>query len=300
MRRYNLLYFSTILIRFSSRPGYLVNTRNEAASLLSVIAKAPDLIAFTLLDPVYTGAMQRAISSPPPSYHGQKHAGRSSPSSERLRDRNTFQELATLLSHLPIRHTLSQHRQILILVSTLPPPIRPEQLKAAREAIRGLLDMANQPRAEIWLRLLICDLLASFARHDANGLNQILLEEDNFIASDVRRLARASLGGLASNKLARRLEKISKIDTTVTRVRATPEKKHAELPPVSDDDQVVGTLELDFSTEGGVKVKVEPVREDLLSGIRGEVQVLIQLSKFGEKEAEQLREKCNQLFDLLE
>jgi hypothetical protein len=183
-------------------------------------------------------------------------------------------------------------------MSTLPSPISPGKLMAAREAIRGLLDMANQPQAEIWLRLLICDLLAWFAKHEANGLNKILLEEDNSIASDVRRLARASLGGLASNKLARRLEKISKIDTTVTRVKATPEREHTELPLVSNNDEVVGTLELDFVE--GVKVKVEPVEEDLLSGIRDEVQGLMQLSKFGDKEAKQLRERCNRLVDLLE
>ena len=168
---------------------------------------------------------------------------------------------------------------------------------ATRGAIRGLLDMANQPQAEIWLCLLICDLLAWVAKHDANGLNKILLEEDNYIASDVRRLARASLGGLASNKLARRLEKISKIDAT--RVKATPEKQRTDLPTVSNDDEVVGTLELDFGAEG-IRVKVEPVEEVLLSSVRDEVQGLIQLSKFGDKEANQLREKCNRLFDLLE
>jgi len=184
-------------------------------------------------------------------------------------------------------------------MSTLPSPISPEKLIATREAIRGLLDMANQPQAEIWLRLLICDLLAGFAKYEANGLNKILLEEDNSIASDVRRLARASLGGLASNKLARRLEKISKIDAIVMRVRPTPEKKHAELPTVSNNDEVVGTLELDFGAEG-VKVNIEPVEEDLLSSIRNEVQGLIQLSKFGDKEAKQLREMCNHLLDLLE
>ena len=170
---------------------------------------------------------------------------------------------------------------------------------AARGAIRGLLDMANQPQAEIWLRLLICDLLAWFAKHEANGLNKLLLEEDNYIASDVRRLARASLGGLASNKLARRLEKISKIDAIVTRVKATPEKQYTGLPPVSNDDEVVGTIELDFGAEG-IKVRVEPVEEVLLSSVRDEVQVLIQLSKFGDKEEKQLREKCNYLLDLLE
>ena len=170
---------------------------------------------------------------------------------------------------------------------------------AARGAIRGLLDMANQPQAEIWLRLLICDLLAWFAKHEANGLNKILLEEDNYIASDVRRLARASLGGLASNKLARRLEKISKIDAIVTRVKTTSEKQHAGLPPMSNDDEVVGTLELGFGAEG-IKVRVEPVEEVLLSSVRDEVQGLIQLSKFGDKEAKQLREKCNYLLDLLE
>jgi len=169
----------------------------------------------------------------------------------------------------------------------------------AREAIRGLLDMAIQPQAEIWLRLLICDLLAWFAKHEANGLNKILLEEDNSIASDIRRLARASLGGLASNKLARRLEKISKIDAIVTRVKATPEKQHTELPPVSNNDEVVGTLELDFGAEG-IKVKVEPIEEVLLSSIRDEVQGLMRLSAFGDKEAKQLREKCTCLFDLLE
>lgn len=169
----------------------------------------------------------------------------------------------------------------------------------ARESIRGLLDMANQPQAEIWLRLLICDLLAWFAKHEANGLNKILLDEDNSIASDVRRLARASLGGLASNKLARRLEKISKIDVIVTRVKATPEKQHTELPSVSNNDEVVGTLELDFGAEG-IKVVVEPVEEVLLSSIRDEVYELMQLSKFGDKEAKRLREKCTRLFDLLE
>lgn len=159
--------------------------------------------------------------------------------------------------------------------------------------------MTNQPQAEIWLCLLICDLLAWVAKHEANGLNKILLEEDNYIASDVRRLARASLGGLASNKLARRLEKISKIDTIVTRVKATPEKPRTDLPIVSNDDEVVGTLELDFGVEG-IKVKVEPVEEVLLSSVGDEVRGLIQLSKFGDKEANQLREKCNCLFDLLE
>lgn len=169
----------------------------------------------------------------------------------------------------------------------------------ARKSIRGLLDMANQPQAEIWLRLLICDLLAWFAKHEANGLNKILVEEDNSIASDVRRLARASLGGLASNKLARRLEKISKIGTIVTRVKATPEKQHTELPSVSNNDEVVGTLELDFGAEG-IKVMVEPAEEVLLSSIRDEVRELMQLSKFGDKEAKQLRERCTRLFDLLE
>jgi hypothetical protein len=185
-------------------------------------------------------------------------------------------------------------------VSTVPSPIPPEKLKAARGAIRGLLDMANQPQAEIWLRLLICDLLAWVAKYEANGLNKILLEEGDSIASDVRRLARASLGGLASNKLARRLEKISKIDTTVAPIKTTPQKKRTELPTMSNDDEVVGTLELDFGTEGRVRVRVEPVEEDLLSSIRDDVRVLIQLSKFGDKEAEQLREKCDRLFDLLE
>ena len=169
----------------------------------------------------------------------------------------------------------------------------------ARKSIRGLLDMANQPQAEIWLRLLICDLLAWFAKHEANGLNKILVEEDNSIASDVRRLARASLGGLASNKLARRLEKISKIGTIVTRVKATPEKQHTELPSVSNNDEVVGTLELDFGAEG-IEVMVEPAEEVLLSSIRDEVRELMQLSKFGDKEAKQLRERCTRLFDLLE
>ena len=159
--------------------------------------------------------------------------------------------------------------------------------------------MAIHPQAEIWLRLLICDLLAWFAKQEVNELNKILLEEGDDIAPDVRKLARASLGGLASNKLARRLEKISTIDTTVTRVNATPEKKHAGLPLASNEDEVVGTLELDFGAEGP-KVNIEPVEEDLLSGIRDEVQGLIQLNKFGEKEARQLREKCNRLFDLLE
>lgn len=161
------------------------------------------------------------------------------------------------------------------------------------------MDMANEPRAEIWLRLLICDLLASLAKPDANGFHKLLLEEDSYIASDVRRLARASLGGLASNKLARRLDKISKIDTTVTRVNATPEKKRAELSLVPSDDEVVGTLELSFDAEDGVKVDVGPVQEDL-SRMKGDVQVLIQLTKFGEQEAKQLREKCNRLFDVLE
>lgn len=174
-----------------------------------------------------------------------------------------------------------------------------EKLKAAREAVRGLLDMANQPQAEIWLRLLICDLLAWVAKQEANGINNILLDEDNSIASDVRRLARASLGGLASNKLSRRLESISRIDTTVTRVnvKITPEGRHTEISPVFDDEEVVGTLELNFGA-GGVKVK--PDEEDLLSGIRDEVQELIMLSKFGDKEAKQLRARCNSLFDLLE
>ena len=244
--------------------------------------------------------MQQAISSPPTICHNLKHPVPSSPSSpERLRDRNTFQELAILLSHLPLRHTLSQHKRILISVSTLPPPIPPEQLRAARVALRGLLDMANETRAEIWLRLLICDLLASLAKPEANGFHKLLLEEDSNIASDVRRLARASLGGLASNKLARRLDKISKIDTAVTRVSPTPEKKRAELSLVPSDDEVVGTLELNFGSEGGTKVDVVPVQEDL-SRMKGDVQVLIQLTKFGEQEAKQLREKCNRLFDVLE
>ena len=243
--------------------------------------------------------MQQAISSPSTTCHNSKQPVPSSPSPERLRDRNTFQELAILLSHLPLRYTLSQHRRILISVSTLPPPIPLEQLQAARVALRGLLDMANEPRAEIWLRLLICDLLASLAKPDANGFHKLLLEEDSYIASDVRRLARASLGGLASNKLARRLDKISKIDTTVTRVNAIPEKKRAELSLVPSDDEVVGTLELSFDAEDGVKVDVGPVQEDL-SRMKGDVQVLIQLTKFGEQEAKQLREKCNRLFDVLE
>lgn len=101
-------------------------------------------------------------------------------------------------------------------------------LELVRRACTDLLALTKGGHVEIWVKLLVQDLLAFVAKQPS--IAHVLLE-DNLYGS-VSKLSRSKLGGLASSKLEKRLAKIHAEDEITASIRTVSpligEKKISE------------------------------------------------------------------------
>jgi hypothetical protein len=157
-----------------------------ALRLLSSIATAPDPIAFILLErhihPILRSTLETSTQLPPQGSTA----------------------LILLLDHISIRHHLSIARRTLFDL-TRRETINESQLDAAEKACSDLIYLADDPHAEIWVRMMVKDLLALVAKHPKLGF--VLLEEH--IYTRVYRIANDQADGVSPGKLSRRLARLA-------------------------------------------------------------------------------------------
>lgn len=161
-------------------------TYTTALRLLSTIAAAPDPIAFLLLErhihPILRNVLEVSPHLPPQGSTA----------------------LLLLLEHLSTRHQLSIARHTLFGL-TGRETIDAHQLDAAEKACYDLVKLAEASHSEMWVRMMVQDLLALVAKHPKLGF--VLLQEGLY--SRVYRIANHNTDGAAPSKLSRRLARLA-------------------------------------------------------------------------------------------
>jgi hypothetical protein len=157
-----------------------------ALRVLSSIATAADPIAFILLErhihPILCNTLKASTQLPQPSSSA----------------------LALLLDHVSIRQHLSIARHTLFDLADRG-TINESQMDAAEKACSDLIDLAYDPHTEIWVRMMVKDLLALVAKHPRLGF--VLLEEH--IYSRVYHIANDQPDAASPGKLSRRLARLA-------------------------------------------------------------------------------------------
>ena len=154
--------------------------------LLSTIAAAPDPIAFILLErhihPILRNVLETSAHLP----------------------QQSAVALLILLEHLSTRHQLSISRQLIFSLMKLE-TIDVSQMLSAEKACSGLISLANNSHSEIWVRMMVQDLLALVAKHPTLGF--VLLHEGLY--GRVYRIANERADGAVPSKLSRRLARLA-------------------------------------------------------------------------------------------
>jgi hypothetical protein len=151
--------------------------------LLSSIAAASDPIAFILterhINPILRLTLEQTLHLP----------------------QQPVLELSSLLDHVTIRHVISTARHDLASLAEKA-ILDAAEINHAIETCRKLIDVAQAPGAELWVKLIISDIFSFMVKRPA--LSHVLL--DKSLHRDVVNLAQ--LSELASGKLARRLSRL--------------------------------------------------------------------------------------------
>lgn len=153
-------------------------------SLLCSLAAAPDPCAFILLERHIHLVLLQVLET-------------SSKSSAKV------EELSKLLNHVRIRHEISASRHTLLELLAKA-NLDDGDIASTREVCERLVNLSEEDHAEIWVKLLVQDLLLMVAQ--SSVLAPILLEGG--ISSRIRKLAHARLGGLSTGRLERKLAKL--------------------------------------------------------------------------------------------
>lgn len=161
-------------------------TYSTALRLLSTIASAPDPVAFLLLERHIHPILRTVLET---SAHLPQQGSTA---------------LLLLLEHLSTRHQLSVSRHTIFGLAARE-TIDASQMGEVEKACSDLIDLVEDPHSEIWVQMMVRDLLALVAKHPKLGF--VLLQDELY--ERVYTIANDHAEGVAPGKLSRRLARLA-------------------------------------------------------------------------------------------